>query len=135
MRLDTYDPGAFFDEMFASSGAPRPACAALSSLLEGLAEGELERRQRAADRALLNLGITFNVYGEDGGTERIFPLDLVPRIVDADDWARVERGLVQRVKALNEFLGDVYGAQKILRNGVVPREILQSAKTLRPACM
>ena len=86
MTFRDYDPGNFFDEMFERVGLPRTAARALIQLIDGLPEGELLRRQRSAERALLAMGITFNVYGDDAGAERIFPFDLVPRIVEAAEW-------------------------------------------------
>jgi uncharacterized circularly permuted ATP-grasp superfamily protein len=102
--------------------------------IEDLSEGELLRRQRAAEAALMTLGITFNVYGAEGATERIFPFDLVPRIIEPEDWRVVERGLEQRVTALNAFIDDVYHDQKIVADGVIPEEIIRSAPGYLPAC-
>src|SRR5688500_18663024 len=132
MRFTEYDPGAFFDEMFGAQHMPRPAARALVRFIDALPEGELARRQRSAERALLNMGITFNVYGDSAGTERIFPFDLVPRIVSAAEWATIERGLKQRIQALNLFLEDVYHEQRIVRDNVVPAEVLRSAAAYRP---
>ena len=80
------------------------------------------------EQLLLQMGITFNVYGDTSGTERIFPFDLVPRIVPAAEWAHLEAGLIQRMTALNLFLADIYGAQRILREGIVPREMVETSK-------
>src|SRR5262249_29554696 len=113
---------------------PRAAARALVQFIDTLPEGELLRRQRSAERALLNLGITFNVYGDSAGTERIFPFDLVPRIVSAAEWLGIERGLKQRIHALNLFLDDVYHDQKVVKDGVVPAEILGSATSYRSQC-
>jgi uncharacterized circularly permuted ATP-grasp superfamily protein len=134
MTFAQYDPEAFFDEMFARAGAPRPAARALTQLIDGLPPGEIERRQRSAERALMAMGITFNVYGDGQGTERIFPFDLIPRIVSAAEWRTIERGLKQRIRALNLFVDDVYHEQKIIKNGVVPADVLQTAKSLRAQC-
>ena len=87
-------------------------------------DGELLRRQRSAERALLHMGITFSVYGDSAGTERIFPFDLVPRIVAAREWNCIERGLKQRISALNLFIDDIYHEQSILKDGVVPADIV-----------
>jgi uncharacterized circularly permuted ATP-grasp superfamily protein len=134
MRFTKYDPEGFFDEMFGGGKRPRPAARALAQFLDALPDGELLRRQRAAERALLNMGITFNVYGDGAGAERIFPFDLVPRIVSASEWSIIERGLKQRIQALNLFIDDVYHDQRIVKDGVVPREVVASARTLRPQC-
>src|SRR3954467_5589877 len=128
MRFEDYQAEPFFDEMFEPSGQPRPAARALVQLIEAMTDGELERRQQAAERALLHMGITFNVYGENAGTEKIFPFDLIPRIVPATEWKRIERGLKQRIHALNLFINDLYHDQKILNDGVIPREIVLSSK-------
>ena len=96
MTFAHYDPEGFFDEMFVSAGAPRAGAHALTQVIDALPAGEIERRQRSAERALLAMGITFNVYGADEGTERIFPFDLIPRIVSAAEWRTIERGLKQR---------------------------------------
>jgi uncharacterized circularly permuted ATP-grasp superfamily protein len=134
MDLDAYEPGPFHDEMFSAPGVPRPGCEPFAKRLAQLGGDELARRQKAAERAMLTLGITFNVYGHTDGTEKIFPFDVVPRIVAADEWARIEKGLSQRITALNLFVADLYGEQKILRDGVVPRDLVLSGKGYLPAC-
>jgi uncharacterized circularly permuted ATP-grasp superfamily protein len=96
---------------------------------------DLLRRQREAERAFFHMGITFNVYGEDAGTERIFPFDLIPRIVTAKEWTWVEAGLKQRIFALNEFLKDIYGKALILRDGVIPRHVIESSEGYREQCV
>ena len=79
------------------------------------------------------MGITFNVYGDTAGTERIFPFDLIPRIVPAPEWERIERGLKQRIHALNAFIDDIYHDQKILKDGVIPREVVTLRRLLPQA--
>src|SRR5437867_11075869 len=116
MRFANYGTDGFFDEMFSGDNQPRAAAKALIQVIDGLPDGELLRRQRAAERALLHMGITFNVYGDSAGTERIFPFDLVPRIVSASEWHVIERGLKQRIHALNLFLEDLYHDQKIVKD-------------------
>src|SRR5215471_18053155 len=135
MDFSVYDTEGFYDEMFAAQASPRPGATLLVELIAKLPEGELLQRQRAAEQALLHLGITFNVYGEQEGTERIFPFDIIPRIVEAAEWTTVERGLKQRIQALNLFIDDVYHEQKILKDGVVPRYLIQSAQTFLPPCV
>lgn len=107
----------------------------LAQRIEALSTDDLLRRQHAAEAALLAMGITFNVYGAEGGQERIFPFDLIPRIVEGQDWSVVERGLTQRIQALNLFLDDVYGAQKILKDKVIPAEVVRSSRAFLPACV
>src|ERR1700704_5954286 len=135
MRFDGYQPGPFFDEMFDASCEPRSGAKALVQLIQTMADGELLRRQQSAERALLHMGITFNVYGDSAGTERIFPFDLVPRIVAAAEWNGIERGLKQRIRALNLFIDDVYHSQKIVKDGVIPAEIIGTASSFRKQCV
>ena len=134
MTFDGYDTGGFHDEMFLPDGTPRPEARALVDRINGLPEGELLRRHQAAERALLNTGITFAVYGDDQGAERIFPFDIVPRIIPGAAWDPMERGLRQRVEALNRFIDDVYNDRAILRDGVVPAEVVESSAGYRPEC-
>jgi uncharacterized circularly permuted ATP-grasp superfamily protein len=134
MHLHSYDAGGFYDEMFDPHGRVRPEAKLLWDTIESLEDGQLERSQRAAERLLLQLGITFNVYGEAAGTERIFPFDLIPRIVRASEWTWIEKGLIQRIRALNEFIDDIYHGQKILVDKVIPEEIIRSAQFYRPQC-
>src|SRR5580700_12270910 len=104
MRFDSYQTQGFPDEMFDDAGVVRAEARLLLDTIESLEEGQLLQCQRAAERLLLQMGITFNVYGDSAGTERIFPFDLIPRIVRGDEWAWIERGLKQRIHALNEFI-------------------------------
>src|ERR1700686_68380 len=106
--------------MFEAGSEPRAAARALVHLIETMTEGELLRRQQSAERALLHMGITFNVYGDSAGTERIFPFALGPRIVAAAEWHVIEQGLKQRIRALNLFIDDVYHGQRIVKDGVIP---------------
>src|ERR1700733_2015371 len=135
MRFDQYQTGSFFDELFEAGGEPRAAARALVQLIETMTDGELLRRQQSAERALLHMGITFNVYGDSAGTERIFPFDLVPRIVAAAEWNWIEQGLKQRIRALNLFIDDIYHAQKIVKDGVIPAEIVRTASSFRKQCV
>ncbi|WXB15612.1 circularly permuted type 2 ATP-grasp protein [Pendulispora albinea] len=134
VRFDNYDAGDFYDEMFEAGDRPRPETAVLARKLESLSAEELRARQVAAERALLTRGITFNVYGSDAGTEKIFPFDIIPRVMPASTWTTIERGLKQRVIALNLFLTDIYGPQKIVKEGVVPQSLVASAAGFLPAC-
>jgi len=135
MRFDSYKTDGFYDEMFVSDGVPRPEARLLVQRIEALPQGEFRRRQATAERTLLELGITFNVYGDSAGAEKIFPFDLMPRIVSAIEWIKIERGLRQRILALNLFIDDVYHDQKIVKDGVVPMDILRSAKSYREQCV
>jgi uncharacterized circularly permuted ATP-grasp superfamily protein len=134
MHFSSYDTGGFYDEMFQSNADPRPHARLLLETVDALDDGLLLRYKHAAERLLLQMGITFNVYGDSAGTERIFPFDLIPRIVPADEWAHIERGLQQRVRALNAFIDDIYHDQKILRDRIIPAEIILSAASYRKQC-
>ncbi len=134
MKFCDYETGDFFDEMFGENGQPRAAARPLARTIESLPDGELMIRQQAADQALVQMGITFNVYGESAGMEKTLPFDLVPRIVQAAEWDRIERGLKQRIRALNLFIDDLYHEQKIIRDGVVPGEIIFTSKAFRRQC-
>jgi len=120
MLFAGYETGDWYDELFDAEGRPRPEAEMLIRIIESQPEGEFGRLQETANAALVNLGITFNVYSDGAGVERVLPFDIVPRIVRSSDWDRIERGLRQRIYALNLFLLDVYNDGKILRDGVVP---------------
>lgn len=135
MRFDSYKTEGFYDEMFLPDGTVRPQCRALVNRIHSLSDGDFKRRHKGAERALMRMGITFNVYGNEQATERIFPFDILPRIVPADEWAVIEKGLQQRIRALNLFIDDVYHQQKIVNDGIVPREIVESASGFRQQCV
>jgi uncharacterized circularly permuted ATP-grasp superfamily protein len=135
MRFLSYQPEGFHDEMFDAQGVVRPEARLLLETINSLEEGQLERCQAAAEALLLQLGITFNVYGDSSGTERIFPFDLIPRIVRADEWTWIERGLKQRIFALNAFIDDIYHGQKIIKDHVIPEDIIHSAIFYRKECI
>ena len=135
MQFANYQTEGFHDEMFDPTGVPRDEARLLVDTIESLDDGQFLRCQKSAERILLQLGITFNVYGDSAGTERIFPFDLIPRIVTAKEWEWVERGLKQRIHALNLFIDDIYHDQKILRDKIIPEEIIKSAIFYRPQCM
>ncbi len=135
MQFNTYQTENFHDEMFDEKGVARPEARLLLETIQSLEDGQLERCQLSAERLLLQLGITFNVYGDSSGTERIFPFDLIPRIVDAKEWDWIERGLKQRIHALNAFIDDIYHDQKILKDRIIPEEVIHSAAFYRSQCM
>lgn len=130
-----YALDGFFDEMFGEGGQVRPHYTRLFERFSELDKDELDRRRQMADTAFLNQGITFTVYNDKQGTERIFPFDLVPRIVPAAEWKHIEAGLVQRITALNLFLHDVYHEQHIVKDNVIPRSYVEGAKHFRPEFM
>jgi uncharacterized circularly permuted ATP-grasp superfamily protein len=128
---EPYDPGGFFDEMFEADGEPRPHDRVLAEQLSRLSVEEFEERRRAVDAAFTNQAIGFTLYDQDEGIDRIFPLDLIPRVLSHAEWDGLERGLVQRVRALDLFLHDVYHGQRILRDGRVPAELVFGARHFR----
>lgn len=126
-----YEIGEAYDEMFDGGGGARAHYRYIYERLQELPAAELQNRQQAADLSFLHQGITFTVYGNDEGTERIFPYDLLPRIITSAEWETVERGLAQRITALNLFLKDIYHDGKILSDGVVPRDLVYSCRYYR----
>ena len=130
-----YELDGFFDEMFDSQQGVRPHYRKLVDRFAQLLSAEMAQRQQMAELAFLNQGITFTVYNDNQGTERIFPFDLIPRIIPAAEWNRIERGLVQRITALNLFVHDVYHGQKILKDGIIPRHYIEGAAHFRPEFM
>ena len=117
-----------FDEAFDAAGTPRRHYRALISLLESFTQVDVDRRERLQKLSLIDQGVTFTVYGEKEGVERIFPFDFVPRIIPPAEWSRIEAGLVQRVTTLNLFITDIYSEQKCLKDGVIPPELVLSRK-------
>jgi uncharacterized circularly permuted ATP-grasp superfamily protein len=132
---ERYDLSQFFDEMFAAPGEPRLHYRILHEQLRAMTAGDFSERRRVADAAFLYQGITFTVYGEAAGLERIFPFDLVPRLIPRAEWQQLEEGLVQRVLALNLFLHDIYHDQRILREKRIPAELALSARHFRREMM
>jgi uncharacterized circularly permuted ATP-grasp superfamily protein len=126
-----YDPGGFYDELIGPNGQPRPCAAAIYEKLAAMPLGVFEERRTLADLSYLVQGITFTVYSDGRGTERLFPFDLVPRIIARSEWDVIERGLAQRVMALNLYLQDIYGAQRILKDRIIPRNLVFSCKHFR----
>jgi len=124
--LEGYDLGNFYDEMFSSPGQPRPHYQKVAEALNRLTLSEFEERRQLADLSFLLQGITFTVYNDGRGTERLFPFDLIPRIIPDVEWRRLEAGLSQRVLALNLFLQDIYGPQMILKDRKIPRSLVLS---------
>jgi len=126
-----YDVGNFFDEMFSAPGVVRPHYREVLDRFNEMQEGEIERKQALANGTFLNQGVTFTVYNDNQGTERIFPFDLIPRIIPRQEWEHVERGLVQRIQALNMFLHDLYHEQRIIKEKIIPEEVIMTGKHFR----
>jgi uncharacterized circularly permuted ATP-grasp superfamily protein len=123
-----YQVGSFYDEMFSAPDVPRPHYAKIFEKLGGMIPAQFEERRQHADLSFLLQGITFTVYSDGRGTERLFPFDLIPRIIPNSEWQRIDRGLSQRVVALNLFLQDVYGKQRIFADRQIPRSLVYSCK-------
>ena len=129
--LNGYAPENFFDEMVTAGGAVQPHYARFRELFQSLTPQEFDHKRQSVDLAFMRQGVTFNVYGDLAGAEKIFPFDLLPRIIPAKEWEMIERGLAQRITALNLFLHDIYHEQKILKDGIIPPHYVLSGKHFR----
>jgi uncharacterized circularly permuted ATP-grasp superfamily protein len=129
--FEGYETGSFYDEMFSSPGQPRAQYTKLFQKLASMAPAQFEERRKLADLSFLIQGITFTVYSDGRGTERLFPFDLIPRILPHSEWEHIDRGLSQRVMALNLFLRDVYGKQSIIKDKKIPRWLVYSCPHFR----
>ena len=130
-----YESHGFYDEMFDGELEPRCDCEPLFNRMQTMSNDDLLRRQLAADRSMVQLGITFNVYGDKQGRERVIPFDIVPRIIANQEWQWIERGLKQRITALNLFIDDMYHDQRIVRDGIVPEHLIATATGFRKQCV
>ena len=129
------DADALWDELLQADGSPRRASAPLVEHLENLGIAELQARQDAADLDMLAMGVTFTVYSDGRGIDRAWPFDVIPRVIDATEWRRIETGLVQRLQALNQFIDDLYNEQQVIADGVFPAELLADATNFRAECV
>ncbi len=125
----------FYDELIDSSGKIRKPARELMTYLDSLSTDEIRERQKAAELAILEMGITFTVYSEGENIDRSWPYDIIPRIIDAATWREVDAGLRQRVRVLNMFIADIYGEQAVIKDGVFPRELLDNSVNFRPECV
>jgi len=132
---NTYDSGSFFDELITPRGQPRVAARGAVNLLRNLSPEEVGARRAEAELAIKDMGITFTIYSEGKNIDRVWPFDIIPRVISAREWAEVSRGLVQRCRALNTFINDIYNRQKIFRDGIVPAEIILESANYRPQCV
>lgn len=130
-----YDTGSFFDEMITEKGKARPHYAGFKNRMQKMDWKKLNNLRFATDRAQLSMGMTFNVYSDNQGTERILPLDIIPRIISGSDWEEMEKGLRQRIVALNMFIDDLYHDQKILKDKIIPAELVLSSATFLQECV
>jgi len=124
-----------YDELLDSDGKPRQIAQGLWDYLHGLPPEELAARVKTVDAAIMTAGITFTVYTDAGNIDRSWPFDVIPRMIDKQEWDRVERGLKQRLAALNLFITDIYNQQRIIKDGIFPAEVLADSKNFRAACV
>jgi len=134
INFENYLREGFFDEMFDDSGKVRDHYGLFKERLEQIGWKKIKFLQHSTDRAQLSLGMTFNVYSEAQGIERILPLDVVPRIISGQEWDQLEKGLQQRIKALNLFIHDLYHDQKIIKDKIIPKELILSGTTYLKQC-
>lgn len=131
-----YDPGTFFDELITSKSKPRRYAKGLAHYLADHSDDELETRKAVAELSIKEMGITFTVYTpEEGAIDRSWPFDIIPRVVPKSEWDQIELGLMQRVKALNLFIDDLYHDQKIIKDKVFPAELLENSVNFRKECV
>ena len=128
-----YDAAQTYDEMVSPDGLPRAGCVDVHGRLEALG-GDVFERQRAAEAAIRSMGVTFTLYTEAGNIDRSWPMDVIPRIIPSNEWAATTAGLIQRLKAINMFIDDLYHHQEIIGDGVVPAELLADSVNFRPQC-
>ncbi len=122
------------DEVFNNDGSPRPAARALIEHLSQLSGSELAERKLAAELAIKQMGITFTVYSDEGNIDRDWPFDIIPRVIDSNEWLQIKSGLIQRLEALNLFINDLYNDQKIITDGIVPASLLETSCNFREQC-
>ena len=135
LNWKNYPTTGFHDELLARSSVPRPAAKTMCQYLASLSDKELLQRHDAAELAIRVMGITFTVYSDGDNIDRAWPFDIVPRIIDKKEWDHTQRGLIQRLNALNHFIGDIYGKQKIIKDGIFPAELLNDSKNFRDCCI
>jgi len=134
MDFTNYQLDDFYDELFESQGKARPGSKLLIERLESLSGENLLAKQKAAETMLLQMGITFAVYGNEEGAEKIFPFDIIPRIVSGSEWNTIENGLKQRIFALNAFIDDIYNDRRIIKDRIIPEHVILSSRTYRKEC-
>jgi uncharacterized circularly permuted ATP-grasp superfamily protein len=130
-----YDPGSAHDELISAPGQSREAASALTRYLASLNPQQLKSRQEAAERAIVEMGITFTVYSEGRNIDRAWPFDIIPRVIAAREWDRISAGLTQRLAALNRFIDDLYHERRIIRDGIIPEEIVATSTNFLKACI
>ncbi len=137
MRIDwkSYNPGKFYDEVISSPAHPRKTARILARYLASLSSEELQMRKSSAELAIKTMGISFTVYSEAGNIDREWPFDIIPRIISETQWRATSKGLEQRLQALNCFIHDIYNDQKILKDKIVPAELLADSVNFRKECV
>ena len=134
MTLTSYESPGCWDELLDADGRPRPGCDRIAEIISSLGE-DIEERQAAADIAIQALGITFTVYSEGENIDRSWPFDIIPRVITTQEWSGISRGLIQRLTAMNAFIDDLYNDQRIITEGVFPKEVIESSTNFRPECV
>lgn len=129
-----YDPGNYYDELIASPGHPRRAARKLVNYLASLSDEEMQARRQAAEAAIHAMGITFTIYSEGDNIDRDWPFDIIPRVITSREWQKVQAGLTQRIRAVNCFIQDLYNAQKIFEDGIVPPDIVLGSRNFLEPC-
>ncbi|WP_378179817.1 circularly permuted type 2 ATP-grasp protein [Aquimarina sp. SS2-1] len=135
INFENYETSGFYDEMFDEDGSIRPHYKLFLERVQKIGWKKLNFLQHATDRAQLSLGMTFNVYSDNQGVERILHLDILPRIISSEEWKFLEKGLKQRVTALNMFIDDIYNDQKVLKDNIIPRELVLSSASYLKECI
>lgn len=136
MNFDHYNTNSkdFYDELVSDDGTPREEAIQLIEHIKSLPKNDMHRRQKFAEKALYQQGITFNVYKEKKGTEKIMPFDIIPRIITSKEWTKLEKGLKQRIKALNLFIDDIYNEQRIFKDKIIPKNLITSSECYLKQC-
>jgi uncharacterized circularly permuted ATP-grasp superfamily protein len=134
LKFDTYETNGFYDEIFEAPDIPRNGSRLLIERLKSFPYEEIQRRQKSAEAALFNMGVTFTVYKDQRGVEQIFPFDIIPRIIESSEWEILEKGLRQRIYALNLFIHDVYNEKKIIKDKIVPAELIYGGESYLKQC-
>lgn len=133
--FETYQTDSFYDELFADDGLPHEAALPLVGTLKSMSRAGLRAKQKLAEEKLYSSGNTFNVYGDKKGTEKILPFDIIPRVITASQWDKLDRGIAQRIAAMNLFINDIYNDQKIIKEGIIPAEMIFSSSCFVKQCI
>lgn len=134
-KLGNYADKVFFDEIIDHSNSARTGNEPITDFINDTNIADLARLKSIAEASMIDMGITFNVYSDNEGTERIIPVDIIPRTINKNDWEVLEKGLKQRIQTLNMFLDDIYNEQKILKDKIIPREVIEESKGFLKQCM